>query len=308
MAIRVGPLQFCFIFGLLILATLAVAAAAEPNTVKVGIYVLNVGKFEVSTGSYTVDFYLSFQCDKPCDPGHFEFMNGRASSVDRIIDEPNNKFYRIQADLMSNIDLKEYPFDRHALSISIEDKKNTADRQVYALDRGNSGIDNSVTLVGWNLAGWDARSETHRYEQYGEDYSRFVFDINIERIFLAAILKTVLPVLFIVLAGLLALMIEKSDDLWTRLGVSTSSLIAAVMFHLNVTSSIPPVGYLTFADKFMVATYVILVLTLLSTVLMMMHAKSGEEGLVKKLYRSSLFGIPVLAVAAYSLLFLLAPK
>lgn len=309
MAIQARSLIAIFIFGPLFLTTMAAAAvAAEPDTVNVGIYVLNVGKFDVSTGAYTVDFYLSFQCDKPCAPENFEFMNGRAASVDKIIDEPNNKFYRIQADLMSNIDLKDYPFDRHALSITIEDKHNTDDKQVYLMDAGNSGVDKSVTLVGWNLVGWDARSETHTYEQYGEDYSRFIFDIDIERIFLASILKTFLPVLFIVLAGLLSLMIEKPSDLWTRLGVNTSSLMAAVMFHLNVTSSIPPVGYLTFADKFMMATYVILVLSLLSTIVMMMHAKKGEEKLVRKLYRYSLYGIPTLALAAYLLLFISAPK
>jgi hypothetical protein len=107
-----------------------------------------------------------------------------------------------------------------------------------------------------------------------------------------------------VIVGLLALLIEERGNIWTRIGINTSALIAAVMFHLNVTSSIPPVGYLTFADKFMMVTYVSLVLGLLSSILMMMHAKSGDETLEKKIFRWSLYGIPLFTVIGYILLFL----
>lgn len=274
------------------------------SLVGVGVYALNVGKFDVSSGSYTVDFYLSLRCDSECDPDNFEFMNGRATSIEKLIDEPNQKFYRIQASLSENIDLKSYPFDSHGLPIVIEDKKNPKEKLVYVLDNESCGIDPAVTLVGWDLAGWSGKVEDHDYLPYNETYSRFTFSIGIKRIFLAAILKTFLPVIFIVIVGLLALLIEERDKLWTRIGINTSALIAAVMFHLNVTSSIPPVGYLTFADKFMILTYVSLVLCLLSSILMMMHAKAGDEKLEKKIYKWTLYGIPVFTFAGYALLFL----
>ncbi|MCX8175540.1 MAG: hypothetical protein N3E51_05035 [Candidatus Micrarchaeota archaeon] len=286
------------------LALPALAADANQSAVHVGIYILNIGKFDVSTGSYTVDFYLSMRCEQECDPSSFEFMNGRATSLDKIIDEPNEKFYRIQAALSENIDLKEYPFDRHELPIVIEDKRNPKSSIVYVPDEKSSGIDPSVTLDGWELDGWNFRAEDHFYAPYNETYSRFVFNIGIKRIFLASVLKTFLPVIFIVIVGLLALLIEERDKLWTRIGINTSALIAAVMFHLNVASSIPPVGYLTFADKFMIVTYVVLVLSLLSSILMMMHAKAGEERLEKQIYRWSLYGIPAFAAIGYALLFL----
>jgi len=296
---------FLALLALSIASTSVFAAdAGNQSVVKVGVYVLNVGKFDVSSGAYTVDFYLDLRCDKECDPGNFEFMNGRAESVDKLIDTPNEKFYRIQAALSDNIDLKEYPFDAHNLPIIIEDKTNTVEQQAYAFDENNSGIDPAVTLVGWDLAGWNGKSEDHFYAPYNETYSRFTFNIGIKRIFLAAILKTFLPVIFIVIVGLLALLIEEHGNIWTRIGINTSALIAAVMFHLNVTSSIPPVGYLTFADKFMMVTYVSLVLGLLSSILMMMHAKAKDETLEKKIYIWSLYGIPLFTVLGYILLFL----
>jgi len=37
---------------------------------------------------------------------------------------------------------------------------------------------------------------------------------------------------------------------------------------------------------------------------MMMHAKAGDETLEKKIYRWSLYGIPIATLVAYALLFL----
>ena len=34
------------------------------NEISIGIYILNIGKFDISTGSYTVDFYMSLKCSK----------------------------------------------------------------------------------------------------------------------------------------------------------------------------------------------------------------------------------------------------
>lgn len=104
---------------LLLIMNLTLISATQNNSnntanpeIKVGIYVLNLGKFDVATGSFTADFYLSLKCDKVCPKQDFEFMNGRATSVDKLTDKPNEKLYRIQANLNSPIDLKKFPYDK----------------------------------------------------------------------------------------------------------------------------------------------------------------------------------------------------
>ena len=57
--------SLAFLFGLL----LGFLGAAEPVKVYVGVYILNLGKFELATGAYTVDFYLSLRADKPVEMG-----------------------------------------------------------------------------------------------------------------------------------------------------------------------------------------------------------------------------------------------
>ncbi len=126
---------------LMVLGGVVLMGGAAPVKVRVGLYVLHFGKFEVGTGSYTVDFYLSLQSEKPLpELGNIEFMNGRATSTDIIIHTPTEVFMRVQANLSQNIDLRTYPFDRHALTIELEHKKYTSSELVFVPDTKASGV------------------------------------------------------------------------------------------------------------------------------------------------------------------------
>src|SRR3989344_877411 len=131
------------------------------NQIKVGVYIINLGKFDVSTGAFTADFYLSLKCESVCSKQDFEFMNGRASSVDKIIDAPFEKFYRIQANLNSPVDLKKFPFDQQNIQIIIEDKKKTIEELEYIPDLEASGIDDSIAFTGWNIEDWKEERQIH---------------------------------------------------------------------------------------------------------------------------------------------------
>lgn len=216
-----------------------------PTGVKVGVYVLNVGKLDTSTGGFTIDFYLSFSSDASIDTSRFEFANGRATTVDKSVDEPTEKFYRIQASLDDTLNLSRYPFDRHRLTIEIEDKEQTVRTLVYEPSREDSGLDPAVNVSGWVIDGWDAAVEEHEYAPYGTAFSRYVFSIEIHRSTTAAILKTLLPALTIMVVGLLSLVLSP-DKIVPRLTLNTGSLTGAVLFHLNMTSSLPSTAYLTF--------------------------------------------------------------
>lgn len=294
------------VFAALPFSTLAQDASGEkkPQIIRVGIYILNIGKFDIGSGAYTVDFYLSLRSDAPIERDSFEFMNGRAASRELIEDKPNEKFYRIQANLFQNVNLKDYPFDRHTLTIEIEEKTSDVSKVVYVPDESMSGVDEYVTFVGWELDGQPrAVVPVHEYRLFGERYSRLSYQINIKRSALAAILKAFIPISFIMFIGLLSLIIA-TDKVAMRFGLNTSMLLAAVMFHLNVTSSLPPVGYLTFADKFMFGSYISLALCLGSTLMLMRHTEKGEEAHAKRIFRMSLMLVPIITAALFALLFI----
>ena len=279
----------------------------EPQVVQVGVYILSIGKFDIGTGGFTVDFYLSLKSDKEI-PETWEFMNGRGN-LEKIIDKPTEKFYRVLANLNSKIDLKKFPFDTQRLQVIIEDKVKTTAELVYVPEKDDQGkeqsdLDASVVFPGWQITGWTTRVSEHEYPVYGERYSQYQFDVDITRIKMNSFLKTFLPVLFLMLI-MTSSFILNPDAIVTRLATISSSLVASVMFHLAIANQVPPVGYLTFADKFMVLTYLILLLSFFLNIGVFMYQSRGDAGKEKakklsKLCEKLVFiGVPVLYLGLF---------
>lgn len=293
---------FFTLFFLLLVAPLGVPGVVAQD-VSVGLYVLNLGRFDVGTGTFTADFYLSMTCEENCSPENFEFMNGRATSVDKIIDEPNEKFYRIQATLNSPVNLKRFPFDSQRMQIILEDKKNTIDSLAYVPVPSQSGIDDSIAFTGWSIDGWEATVTEHHYPAYDETFSQYHFTIDISKIPLNSFVKTLLPVIFMMLVVLSSFIIDP-DKVAQRLTMVGSSLVASVMFHVSITNQIPPVGYLTFADKFMVLTYFLLLVSFVINIMLLEFQEQKKTALVEKIHRSTEYSMFVIVPVAYVLLFI----
>lgn len=273
-------------------------------TVEYGLYVLNLGKFDIATGAFTVDFYLSMRCPITCVGQEFEFMNGRASSMEKIIDTPNEKFYRIQAQLNSPVDLKKYPFDTQQMQIILEDKRMTTDSVRYGVLGEESGIDESIAFTGWHVQNWSAEVRDHYYPAYDETFSQFVFTIPISRVIINSIIKTFLPIIFILLVMLSSFILDP-DKMTTRLSMVGSALVASVMFHVSLTNQLPPVGYLTIADKFMMLTYFVILLSFGLNVALMQLSELKRQDVVERVHRMTEYSMFVVVPLLYVLLFVL---
>jgi len=269
---------FCMLICLILLSGLCLAQPANsssemngtpgPAKIHAGIYVLSIGKLDEVAGAFDIDFYLDLKSDQTCDLDGFEFMNGRATSKELTIDRPGEKFYRIQASLYSPMNFRDYPFDENVLSIEIEDKRNGDDDVVYIFDANNSGIDHQIALMGWQLDGFEGTVMPHSYSAYNQTFSRLTFGINIIRPGISSVIKSLLPILFIIFVTLLTVFIKESM-IETRLKLNISILIAAVLFHVSIGNSLPPIAYLTLVDKLMILTYLILVAALFNDILIM---------------------------------------
>jgi hypothetical protein len=278
------------------------ASSESPANVKVGVYLLSLGKLDTSTGSFTADFYLSLSSDKPITIDRFEFFNGRATSIDKSVDDPTEKFYRIQASLTDTLNLSRYPFDRHQMTIELEDKEQTVNTLVYQVSRDDSGLDPAVKLAGWEIKGWDAAVNQHYYAPWQTTFSQYVFSVQIQRSDLAAILKTILPALIIVIVGVLSLFLSP-DKIVPRLTLNTGAFTGAVLFHLNMTSSLPPLGYLTLGDRFMILNYLVLSLCLVSALVALYYVDKKQNATADRVHRIALVTIPVLWVVLEALNF-----
>ena len=308
-------LRYAFLGMILLMSVLSFTSAppayaqtnpsSNANLVKVGIYVLNIGEFDLKSGTYTMDFYLSMQCAKPnCKLGSFEFMNGRAQSIRLEENSSTSKFWRIQANLYDNLDLQNYPFDSHTLSIRIEDTTLTTQNLTYQVDPTGSGLDQSIVVVGWAIAGWNQTVINHYYQVYNQTYSQYVFSVNLERE-PAFGFEVFIPVFFLAFISLIGMLMygKTSSVLENRILLTASCLIAAVLFQFSLDTGVPPLGYLTFADKIMIATYFIIISSLVIGILELDCHHKKKEIRSQQIQYYAIRSMPIVAVAIYLLLF-----
>ncbi|MCU1376580.1 MAG: hypothetical protein JWO68_3866 [Actinomycetia bacterium] len=279
-----------------------------PIHVRVSTYLMSIGKPDISSGGYTADFYLVMNCDRKCDPSTFEIRNGKITSVDQQEVTPTSQTFRVTAALTAPLELRHYPFDRHILTIEIEDRLHPVSEQVYVADNAHNGIDEAVQVPGWELrrSSLKATTTVHRYPIFDppfDKYSLYRYEIEIGRAPLASFMKVLFPALAIMATAMLGLML-KPDKAINRLGIHTGALTAAILFHLNVTAGIPPTGYLVDGDKFMLANYAGLVAAVFSTVLIMIRFDSGVEGRAQRTYRIAQFAVPGIWLTAQAIVWL----
>lgn len=273
----------------------------EPTTIHVGVAVEKLAKFELGPGSYTTEFILNLTCDKePCKPD-FDVSNGKITGKEKLLDEKLEKSFRVKAELEAFVDLSEFPFDKHLLYIGIVDKGDPLGTR-FVIDEQETGFDPNIKLAGWEIASHLATHvETHKIENF--EIHEAQFGCAIQRPRLAAICKTLLPVCFMIfVAGFTLLLKPKSAA--GRLSAATAGLMTVVMFHISSTSSLPPLGYLTRMDKFMIATYLVYLVNIaLAVAIVRFDEKKNERG-AELIYLAAGGLVPGVALLAWLTVFL----
>lgn len=253
------------------------AAAQQPAPLpgpiheRVAVQLIDIGKIDVSAGTYNFDFYLSFQCDRPCDGNAFTVANGTiVGTPETVVNEPQHHVYRVHADLATAFGFSRYPFTVHYLHVDIEPQdpaKNNANQVLYEADTAQSGIGPLIDASGWQLMPhFRAIASTHTHPFVAKPHAYYEFGVVIDHPLLGSFIKSMLPALFVMVTGFLAFLLVPEKNGPVRLGIGTTALSTMTLWHINVTSSLPPLSYPTYFDKFMVINYCVLTCILASTV------------------------------------------
>ena len=235
-----------------------------------GVYIINIGKIDLQTGSYDLDFYfwlstsdpsIDFTKNKPT----FDFMNSMNARIEPSQLTSNYYEVRVKGTFLKNMDFRNYPFDTQQVTVEVEGFT-TVDKLVFEPDTASSGYDNLVNVPGWKLGDIKQDVIVHKYPD--QSYSRYIFSFNIERSPLSSFLKTIFPVIIITTIAMLAFWMSPTNFA-PRIGLAASTLLAAVAAHLNAANALPPIGYLTLMDKVMIVAYALFLNNLVSMVLQM---------------------------------------
>lgn len=270
--------------------------APNPNIVKVGLHLLGIDQLDLYKGTYAMDAHLIFNCTKVCPKLTPEIMNGAVSSMDVESSTPTQKIYRVKMLLQDNFDAKDYPFDSYWLRVELKDQFLNKDQLIFVADPKLVIIDPGVILHGWQY-NFRVKSiaDERTHPLLNEVFSKYTFMIELRRPLLMGFLKVIFPAVIIMLFAFISFFVT-ADKSINRLGIVSGALIGSILFHINLTSSLPPLGYLTFVDMFMIINYLLLFIILFENVYVMRLADSKREKLSIKIDRIGICTLPPLWV------------
>jgi hypothetical protein len=313
-----------FVFAMLLLGLVAVAASASasgtptpdppndddeqaapaehaPVTMKLGLKVLELGKLELAAETFQAEFFVTVTCDhEPCKP-NLDVANGKLlGKIEKLKDDPLYKEYKLKAELGALLDFSEYPYDSHALQIVIEDKGDP-EQIKYVVDHEHTGVGDKgrFKLPGWELSQELLGVPVETEAPDGKKVQQVHFYIEAKRPMLMATFKSIVPVLIMMFVAAFTLLL-KPKSAAGRLTAATAGLSAVVMFQVAQVGALPPLGYLTRLDKFMIGTYLVYLANIAFSVAMVRFEEKKNERMSELMYLSAAGAVPGIALLVWT--------
>lgn len=316
-------LKFVLLYSFLSAAGLAAAVeVVEPARIEIGLYILDIAHLDVKESEFYADFYVWYKAPADIDwqPENIEFMNGVIESATPLASSTSatgarHWSQRIKGRFRGHFELHSYPFDRQSLPIVIEDAENTVDALQFVADSDspvdfNLWVEPELRVPDWKRAGASCATDTHHYKtDFGlgsnktSSYSRFIFSVNLSRLFMPHLVKFILPLIIIAGMAYVVFFINASE-FEAQCGICITALLSAVALHNSQADALPNVGYLLMSDKIFILFYVVIFLALVQTVVNNNYAKRRRFDMAIYLDRVCRYWYPIILLAGNALIYL----
>jgi len=290
-----------------------------PEQVTVGVYIQNVQAVNLSTNSFSADFYIWLRWRNPDidAPAGVEVQNvfeNWALTKTEVYPEPRKQpdgslvwLGRYQGNFNSPLSVSDYPFQNQTLRFVFEEAILNVDQLVYVPDTDPITVNPDITLAGYNFGKPRIAFDSNTYPtSFGDvesaphdrTYTRVVVEIPVTSPVTSGIFKTVLPLLIVLVAAALGVIIPASY-VDSKVNVPITALIALVAMQFGVSSSLPEVGYLPMIDLIYLLAYTAITAMLASAVIGAWRLRHVDEDAAMSLERRFTLWISVAFVTCF---------
>ncbi len=255
------------------------ARAAEPESCKVGMFVLALYDFDYVANTFDADLWVWSNCPVgQADPlDKIEYLKADAITpriqTSDVVDGTVWASRRLTGSFRHVWDLRSFPFDRPTLTIALEPGELEADEFRFTPDTVGSGLDQEIAIPGWRIAGhrfWE--SLTTYPTTFGDPrfptgapsvYSRLTLAVDLTRSELGTFFQitAVVYAAFILAMLTFALHLDRSLALGIQLGLLSSALFATAVNLGTARNALGHQNGLTLVDLIHIAVLLYIVVT-----------------------------------------------
>ena len=301
----------------------------------VGIDISEISNLDPVAQTFDADFFLWLRYTGDADAENVFFPNSEDPELRlenpiarSVVNGQQFVMYRVNETFSQPMDFHDYPWDRHDLSLTLQNLLLTEDEIVYVPDRSNlqepqavrltSATDTSRTFN--EIPSWIATRVFYSQESAGirsgvpseitgdPEYvtaSKYMAQISFERDVRAFLIKNLLPLVVLVVVTYISLFFSP-ENASTRIGFSITAILTSSVLLQSVSSNLPDIGY-TVAIEWGYYAYLVLAACLvLANIVVDRWYKGRRYAAVTQLDRIIRVAYPtliLLAVLAYVLYF-----
>lgn len=242
---------------------------AQPDTVKVGAYMMSVHDINFHDKEYTARFWLWFLYKSK----EFDFLKQLDIINAKQIDPPqllqdslegkNYSMLKMKCTMKENWNVHDFPFDKQHLKIQIENTLFDKSALVFKPDVQGSKFDSDETLAGWDIKNFKVDAIDNVYEtnfgdvRPGKDnqiFSAFIISMDIERNAWGLFLKIFIGMYISFLIAMVSF-VPQPSEFEPRFGLPVGGLFAAVGNKYIIDSILPESTTFTLVDSLHAITF-----------------------------------------------------
>ena len=296
------------------------------RVVYTGIDINQISRVDTSKGTFTADFYLWFryagddavrdvELNAATEKSPYE---PKAPLLEQRIKGLHYSLYRVRGDFHAVYDFHDYPFDSQSLTLRLTNPRLTREQVIYAIDTfglrlpsTDGGVSNLRPLANWDfthiLYGSDSLSSHSTRGQpgafhtnYETQFSGFNVVIGIKRKTLVFLVKTLLPLLLLVLAVYVTLFFPVSL-IKERLTIAISAMLASAILLGVINSQLTDVGYTTAIEYGFYSFFALCLFCLIAGLMTeRLHSRKKNPALADRFDLAARIIYPLFTVAVFA--------
>ncbi len=297
---------FFFAFVLVVFPGLAadltppLQTAGGPVEVTVLVYVLDLDEVDSSQQTFTANVFLQYDWDDPrlahenegpVVMGMEEVWHPRLQILNQqklwktfpdqveVSPEGHIKYrQRVWGDFSQPMDLRDYPADHQSLNVELVASGYSPDQvQLIRSNEAQHAISDNLSVTDFEITGSEVVVDVYRPMDSGPGVASIRSTFFASRKTGYFMVKVIIPLILIVMMSWSVFWIDPAEG-GTQIGVATTTMLTLIAFRFAIDASLPKISYLTRLDTFVMASTVLVFLSLFEVVITSRLAKTGRHG------------------------------
>ena len=295
--IKLPYILMCLFFGNLLNADTSLPKKHLPVPVTVGIYVADLDSIDTINQSFVARVFYQLRWNDPRLAYHGtgpikkdldDIWNPQLQILNQESVQQTNEHL---ASIMPNGDvtylagiwgafsqpmkLKDFPFDQQSFSFHLVSSIYTPEQVKFIENQsGKSGIAENLSVTDWKIENWDVNTEPFNLKGIVER-SEITFSCEGKRLVSYFVIKMILPLILIVVMSWVVFWMDPMS-VTTNVRIAMGSILTLIAYRFSIDAILPRLPYLTSLDYFILASTILVFLSLLQCVISSRIAKKDK--------------------------------